>query len=450
MAKKRVLAGIQPTGNIHIGNYFGSIKQMIDLQNNDDTENWYFIADLHAMTMPYKAPDLRENTIKSLMIYLAFGLKPENSTIFLQSMIPAHAELCWILNCNTPVGWMNQMIQFKEKSLKTEDDSVSVGLMDYPVLMAADILLYNTDLVPVGEDQLQHVEITREIARRFNRTFGNVFMEPEAYLPPKGDRIMGLDDASKKMSKSAKSKYNYINLLDSPDEIVSKISKAVTDDEKSIVFDEKRKAIYNLLTIYHLVTKEDEQAIEEKFSGKNYVEFKNDLAERMIEFLKPHQEKYFELEKNIDYVEEIIAQGVGEAMLVANDTIRKVKKKAGLLEKFDYNELKSKPVISFEDWLKLDVEIGTIKDVIKVEDADKLYQLVLDFGPGGETTIVAGIREYYEPDELIGKQVPILKNLEEKEIRGIKSKGMLLAINSGGEAIILNPQKEAKSGDKVS
>ncbi len=450
MTKKKILSAVAPSGNITLGNYIGAISQWVQNQENPDSENWFFVVDLHAMTMPYEPRTLREKTLEVAMLYLACGIDPAKSNIFVQSHVPAHAELTWILNCNTPLGWMNQMIQFKEKSKKVGDENVSVGLYDYPVLMAADILLYNIDLVPVGEDQRQHVEIAREIARRFNRLYGNIFVEPEATNPPRGARTMALDDPSVKMSKSAKSKYNYIWLLDKPDDIRLKFSRAVTDSEQSIKFDQTRAGLYNLLNIYQILTGWTEQQIEEKFAGRGYGELKADLAERTIALLQPIQKKYEELDKNRDYVLEVLAHGAAKAALVANETLKKVKKKIGLVEPLSVSNTKSKPVVSFEDWLKLDVEIGTIKSVNEVAGADKLYQIALDFGESGETTIIAGIREYYRPSELVGKQVPILKNLAEKEIKGVKSKGMILAVNNGGEAIILSPQKEAKSGSKVS
>jgi methionine--tRNA ligase beta chain len=294
------------------------------------------------------------------------------------------------------------------------------------------------------------VEIAREIARRFNRLYGDVFTEPVATNPPKGARIMALDDPQIKMSKSAKSKYNYIWLLDKPDDIRQKISRAVTDSEKGIVFDPNRAGLFNLLNIYQIVTGLSEPEIEEKFAGSGYGELKEDLSDRIIQILAPIQTKYQELNQNRDYVMEVLAHGASKASLSANEMLIKVKKKIGLLEPLSYAKMKTKPVVSFEDWLKLDVEIGTIKSVTVVVGADKLYQICLDFGEKGEATIISGIREYYQPSELIGQQVPILKNLAEKEIKGVKSKGMILAVNNEGEAIILSPQKEAKSGSKVS
>ncbi|MBU0648024.1 tryptophan--tRNA ligase [Patescibacteria group bacterium] len=332
MAKKRVLSGVAPSGNLTLGNYIGAISQWVKKQDEGDSENWFFVVDLHAMTVPYDPKVLKEKTIEVSMLYLACGLDPDKSNLFIQSHVPAHTELTWILNCNTPVGWLNQMIQYKEKSKKVGDENVSVGLLDYPVLQAADILLYNTDLVPVGEDQRQHVEIAREIARRFNRLYGNTFKEPKAVNPPQGARIMALDNPEEKMSKSAESKYNYIWLLDTPDDIHLKISKAVTDSGKEIVFDKDRKALFNLLTIYQSVTGVGEQVIEERFDGKGYAEFKKDLADKVVEFVAPIREKYLELEKNYDYVRDVLKRGAAKANEVAGETLKKVRTRAGLID----------------------------------------------------------------------------------------------------------------------
>ncbi|MFZ5392178.1 MAG: tryptophan--tRNA ligase [Patescibacteria group bacterium] len=444
--KKRVLSGIAPSGNLTIGNYIGAIREWVKQQNEGPNENWFFIADLHALTTPKDPKLVREKSMEMFMLYLACGIDPEKSNIFIQSHIPEHTELCWLLNCVTPFSWMTQMIQYKEKSAKLSQENVSVGLFDYPVLMAADILLYQTDLVPVGDDQTQHVEITREIARKFNRTYGEIFKEPQAFIPPQGARVMALDNPEKKMDKSAKSKYDYIWLLDNPEDIRQKIAKAVTDSGQDIVFDKERKGLYNLLTIYQCITGTGEKVIEKKYQGKGYGDFKNDLAELIIDFLKPIQEKYRELEKNKDYVGLLMAKGAAKAKATAGITLEKAKKNVGLVLPMKSTELKEKPEISFEDWLKIDVRIAEIKAVDEVAGADKLYKLTLDFGARGENTIVAGIKEYYKPEELLGRQIPVLANLEEKELRGIKSKGMMLCVDDAGKAILLNPEKKVENG----
>ena len=330
MSKKRVLSGIRTSGDIHLGIYIGAMTQWLERQADDNYENWFFVADLHGITTPFEPEKLHELTWKSIMLYMAVGLDIEKSTLFVQSHIPAHAELTWLLNCTTPFTWAKNMIQWKEKGDDIGEDA-TIGLFDYPVLMAADILLYDTDLVPVGEDQSQHVEVARDIAKRFNRLYGETFVEPEVLLLKEGKRIAGLDNPEKKMSKSAESKYNYINLLDTPDDVRLKISKAVTDAGEGIVFDPERKAVHNLLTIYQFLTKEDNAVIEERFAGKGYADFKADLAERMVEFLKPIQEKYAELDKNRDHVRQVLAEGAKKAEAVASQKLEQAKKNMGLL-----------------------------------------------------------------------------------------------------------------------
>ena len=449
MAKKRILSGIRISGNIHLGVYIGSIQQWLERQADKNNENWYFLADLHGITTPYDPKRLKELTYEAIMLYMACGLDPEKSTIFVQSHIPAHAELAWLLNCNTPMSWMNQMIQYKEKSSKIGDESVSVGLFDYPVLMAADILLYDTDLVPVGEDQSQHVEIAREIARRFNRINGQVFTEPDILLQKEAARILALDNPEEKMSKSAASKYNYINLLDKPDEVAAKIAKAVTDAGSEIKFDQNRKAINNLLIIYQQLTGENSEAIEQKFAGKGYAQFKKELTKVINEFLMPIRERYDKFNNNRDYFDEILAHGTARAKLVADKTLARAKKKVGLIEPLNPAKMEKKPVISFDDWLKNEILIGEISAVDDIEGADKLIKLKIDFGKKGETVIAAGIKEYYKKEDLIGKKVPVLWNLEPKEIKGIKSQGMMLAVDNQGKAVLLNPEKEVDLGSMV-
>ncbi|MCH8865044.1 MAG: tryptophan--tRNA ligase, partial [Chloroflexi bacterium] len=249
--KKRAFSGIQPTGDIHIGNYLAAIKHWVASQT--ELESIFCIVDLHAITTPQDAETLRAKTREVTGLLFAAGIDPELSTVFVQSHIGAHAELAWILNCFTPMGWMQRMTQFKEKSEDLKDQ-VSVGLFAYPALMAADILLYETDVVPVGEDQKQHVELTRDIAQRFNSIYGQTFVLPEAFIPKTGARIMGLDDPTKKMSKSETDSGHAINLLDSPDAIRSKVMRATTDSRREVCFDENRPGIYNLLVIYELFT----------------------------------------------------------------------------------------------------------------------------------------------------------------------------------------------------
>lgn len=323
----RVFSGIQPSGDLHLGNYLGALKRWVDEQG--DKENIFCIVDLHAITVPQDPKELRKKIRELAAIYFAAGIDPKKSTVFVQSDISAHAELGWILNCFTPVGWMNKMTQFKDKA-GNQQESVSVGLYDYPVLMAADILLYQADEVPVGEDQKQHVEITRDIAERFNSNYGQILKLPEPKISKVAARVMSLDDPTKKMSKSNPNPNGRINLLDTPDSIRSKIMKATTDSEGIVKFDESRAGVFNLLEIYQTITGESKEAIEAKFEGKGYGDFKKDLAEVVVEGLRPLQEKYKELMKNPETIEEMLKEGANKLRPIAQETLKTVKDKVGL------------------------------------------------------------------------------------------------------------------------
>ena len=326
--KKRVFSGIQPTGNIHIGNYLGAIKQWVASQ--DEFENIFCIVDLHAITIPQDPKVLHQKIRELAGLLFAAGIDPRKSTLFVQSHLGGvHAELAWIINCFTLMGWMERMTQFKEKSAGKRE-RVSVGLFDYPALMAADILLYQTDIVPVGEDQKQHVELTRDVAQRFNSIYGETLKLPTAVIPPVGARIMGLDVPTKKMSKSETAAGHAIYLLDSPDDIRSKIMKATTDSENKVSFDENRPGIYNLLTIYELFSGLSREEIEERFAGKGYGELKKDLAEVVIEGLRPLQERYQELTSDPKHLEMLLKEGADKVRPLAEKTLSAVKEKVGL------------------------------------------------------------------------------------------------------------------------
>jgi tryptophanyl-tRNA synthetase len=323
---KRIFSGIQPSGVLHLGNYLGAIKNWVSLQEKYDPI--FCVVDLHAITIPQKPGELRQKTIEVAKIYLAAGIDPEKSTIFIQSHIPEHSELAWILNTITKLSELERMTQFKDKS-KEHRQHINAGLFNYPVLMAADILLYDTNLVPVGEDQLQHVEIARTLARRFNTTFGEIFVIPEPFVVKEGMRIMGLDDPKKKMSKSASSEYNYIALTDEPDKIREKIKKAVTDSGKKIEYSDSQPAIKNLINIYSLLDNVKPKEIEKIYKNKGYVEFKNDLAEIVIGFLEPFQEKYNNLEDR-DALR-ILEEGAEKVRPLAKEKMEEVKDKMGLI-----------------------------------------------------------------------------------------------------------------------
>ncbi len=325
--KKRVFSGIKPTGDIHIGNYLGANRHWAAMQ--DDYDNIFCVVDLHAITEP-QDPALLKGRIREFAgLLMAIGIDPERSILFVQSHVHEHSELAWILNCFIPMGWMYRMTQFKEKA-EQQREQVSVGLFDYPSLMAADILLYRTDVVPVGEDQKQHVELTRDVAQRFNNIYGETFVLPEPLIPDVGARIMGLDDPTKKMSGSEEGAGHAINLLDSPDMIRSKIMKATTDSKRDILFDESRPGIFNLLSIYQTFTGEDNKQIESRFEGKGYSDFKKALAEVAIEGLRPLQERYKELTGEPGRIDSILAKGAEKARPLAEKMLAEVQKKVGL------------------------------------------------------------------------------------------------------------------------
>lgn len=393
--QKRIFSGIQPSGVLHLGNYLGAIKNWVALQ--EDFESIFCVVDLHAITVPQNPEELRQKTLEVAKTYLAAGINPEKSTIFVQSHVPEHTELAWILNTITKTGELSRMTQFKDKAdisstnelftdalraikeydrirTKTEKeffsaskltsldfkdyflnlvkatdhlqksahkissafieknkiDNVSSGILNYPVLMAADILLYDTELVPVGEDQIQHVELARELARRFNTTFGRTFSIPEPHVAREGMRIMGLDDPTKKMSKSAPSEYNYISLSDPPEKIREKIMRAVTDSANRIKYSDDQPALKNLLNIYALLDNAKPGEIAESYQGKGYAEFKEDLANVVVDFFAGFKEKYDSV--NDKDVLDILRSGAEKVRPLAKKKMEEVRKKIGLLD----------------------------------------------------------------------------------------------------------------------
>jgi len=324
----RILSGIQPTGDIHIGNYLGAIKQWLSLQEKN--ECIFFIADLHSLTTPFDPKSLQKSITEKIISYIAAGLDPEKSTIFVQSQIKEHTELAWLLNTICPVGELERMTQYKEKSKKFKNN-INAGLLDYPVLMAADILLYKTEAVPVGKDQTQHVELARTLARKFNQRFGKTFVEPKSLVPKFGSKIMGLVNPKKKMSKTD-TPQSYISLFDSPEAIQKKIMSATTDSGKQVKYNPTKKAgISNLLTIYSLLTDKPIKEIEKKFKDKGYAEFKKSLAKTVIDFLEPFRKKQKELAARDVYIKEILNRGKNRAQTIAQVTIQEVKEKMGLV-----------------------------------------------------------------------------------------------------------------------
>ena len=321
---KRILSGAQPTGNVHLGNYLGALKNWVALQH--EYESFFPIVNLHAITI---APDpklLAHQTRDLARFFLAVGIDPEVSTIFIQSDVPEHSELMWVLNCVVRVSELERMTQFKDKARKQQE--VNAGLLNYPVLMAADILLYQTDLVPVGHDQKQHLELTRDVAIRFNRDYGETFKVPDAYIPKVGAKIMSLSDPLKKMSKSDDDPNSRIMLMDDADTIQRKFKRAVTDSGTEIRFDETRPAINNLLEIYHLITGKSQAEVEEHFAGKGYAQLKRDLADATVEFLQPFQRRVKEISD--EQLDEILNRGREKASRIARGTLQQVFDRTGL------------------------------------------------------------------------------------------------------------------------
>ncbi len=323
--KKRIFSGAQPTGQLHIGNYLGALKNWVALQ--DEYEAFYCVVNLHAITQPQDPKILRQKTLDLARIYLAAGVDPEKSTIFIQTDVPEHAELTWVLSCVSRMGELERMTQFKDKG-KGNAERAGVGLFTYPILMAADILLYQTDLVPIGRDQKQHLELTRDIATRFNRDFGETFKIPEPYIPPVGANILSLLDPTKKMSKSDENPNGSISLLDDADTITKKIKRAVTDSGTEINFDKNRPAIKNLLTIYQLLSGKSADECIDHFEGKGYGQFKTELAETVVEFLRPFQERIKQYDDGL--LKTILASGAEKAKDIAQQTLQTVYTKTGL------------------------------------------------------------------------------------------------------------------------
>ncbi|HOQ27549.1 MAG: tryptophan--tRNA ligase [Armatimonadetes bacterium] len=324
--KKVVFSGIQPSGVIHIGNYLGAIQRWVRLQH--ETFNYFCIVDLHAITVRQDPEALRANTINLAKTYLAAGLDPQHCILFIQSHVKEHTELAWLLGTLTYMGELSRMTQFKDKS-GTKGENVGVGLFTYPTLMAADILLYRTQLVPVGEDQKQHIELTRDLAIRFNNAFGETFVVPEPLIGQVGARIMSLGDPTRKMSKSDPRPAHYIALTDTPDVIRKKINRAVTDSGSEILYHEEKPALSNLLTIYHLMSGIPISELEERYRGVGYAQFKRDLADVIIEHLRPFQERY----EGLDDAEviRILREGASRARVVAEQTVRQVKERMGIV-----------------------------------------------------------------------------------------------------------------------
>ncbi|MGH4050707.1 MAG: tryptophan--tRNA ligase [Clostridium sp.] len=325
--KKIIFSGIQPSGDLTLGNYLGAIKNWVKLQ--EEYECYFCVVDLHAITVKQEPKELRRRTLEVLAIYLASGIDPDKNTMFIQSHVPAHSEAAWLLTCSTYMGELSRMTQFKEKSKNSE--SVGAGLLIYPVLMAADILLYQTNLVPVGKDQTQHLEIARDIAERFNKTYSDTFVIPKPYIGKTGAKIMDLQEPAKKMSKSGENVNGFILIMDPPEVIRKKVNRAVTDSIGAVKYNDEQLGVKNLMTILMTITGLSVEEIEAKYEGLGYAQFKKDVAEAIVAELEPIQIKINEYMCKKSYLEEIYKKGSEKANYVANKTLRKMQKKIGFI-----------------------------------------------------------------------------------------------------------------------
>lgn len=328
--KKTIFSGMQATGTLHLGNYLGALKNWVQLE--DEYECFYCVVDLHSITIRQDPAELRKKARALLTLYIAAGLNPEKNCIYYQSHVSAHAELSWILNCFTYMGELNRMTQFKDKAAK-HSENINAGLYTYPVLMASDILLFQTDLVPVGSDQKQHLEITRDIAERFNNIYGDVFTIPEPYIGKYGARIMSLQEPEKKMSKSDENVNGSIYLMDDPDTIIRKFKRAVTDSDNEIRYSADKPGIKNLIDIYSVATGKTAEETEKEFASSGYGDFKLAVGEAVIAMLKPIQDRFNELSKDKGYIDSIIKNNAEKANYYANKTLRKAQKKVGFPER---------------------------------------------------------------------------------------------------------------------
>ena len=328
--KKTLFSGMQATGNLTLGNYLGALKNWVTI--SDDYQTFFSVVDMHSITVRQDPAELRKRARTLLTLYIAAGLDPEKNCIYYQSHVSGHAELAWILNCFTYMGELNRMTQFKDKAAK-HADNINAGLFTYPVLMAADILLYQADVVPVGIDQMQHLELTRDIAIRFNNIYGDEFTVPEAYIGKAGAKIMSLQDPAKKMSKSDENPNGSIYLMDDPDTIIRKCKRAVTDSEGIILYRDEQPGVKNLIDIYCACTGKTPAEVEREFDGKGYGDFKMAVGEAVVGVLKPLQDRFADLSKNKEYLDKVIKENAEKASYFSNKTLRKVQKKVGFPER---------------------------------------------------------------------------------------------------------------------
>jgi tryptophanyl-tRNA synthetase len=465
MSKPVVLTGIRANNDLHIGNYFGALLPMIDMaaRRAGDYQINLFVPDLHSFTTPVDHKLLYEQITHNLKLFVAAGLPLDNPDIHIyrQSYIPAHSELTWILDCFTGFGEMSRMTQFKDKSGKLDEDRISVGLFNYPVLMAADILLYGASYVPVGDDQTQHLEFTRDIAMRMNGRFGELFAIPKPvkdqhafFGNDQGLRIKDLVDPTKKMSKSDENGKGIIFLGDNPDDAAKKIMGATTDSLGSIHFDrENQPGISNLLQILALLAGKPLDTVIQEYEGKSgYGELKAAVASHIKTFLQTFQACLKAVDE--DALRTKLETSEAAMREVASKTLAKVQRAVGLRpQERSSSHVRSgslaKPAaISFDDFAKLDIRIGTVLTAELVENSNKLISLTIDLG-SEKRIIVTGMREFYEPSSFIGKQLPILANLQPQTFRGVTSHGMLMAVEGGAGPILLLPEQDVPTGSPL-
>lgn len=465
MSKPVILTGIRANNDLHIGNYFGALLPIIDMATKRSSEYQVnlFVPDLHSFTTPIDHSKLYDQIMHNLKLFVAAGLPLDNPDIHIyrQSYVPAHSELTWILDCFTGFGEMNRMTQFKDKSGKLDEDRISVGLFNYPVLMAADILLYGATYVPVGEDQTQHLEFTRDIAERMNARFGELFVVPkpvkdqhEFFGKDQGLRIKDLIEPSKKMSKSDASDKGIIFLGDSPDAAAKKVMGAATDSAGAVHYDlAKQPGISNLLQIHALLSGEPLQAVIEHHEGQaSYGDLKKEVADEVRTFLQTFQSRLAAVDETA--IQTKLEQSEAAMRETANKVLGKVQRAAGLRPKGrSQNHIRAgnmaKPsVVSFEDFAKLDIRVGKVLAAENIEGSDKLIKLTIDLGTE-QRSIVTGMREFYSPESFVGKMLPILANLQTQSFKGETSQGMLMAAEGSNGPVLLLPEQDLPAGSPI-
>lgn len=463
--KPVILTGLRANSDLHIGNYLGALLPLIDMAKRraDEYQINLFIPDLHSFTTPIDHSKLYNQILQNVRVYLAAGLPYDHPDVhvYRQSYVPAHSEMTWILDCFTGMGEMNRMTQFKDKSAKLHEDRINIGLFHYPVLMAADILLYDAKYVPVGDDQTQHLEYTRDIAQRMNNQFGQLFTIPEPvqkqhefFGKDQGLRIKDLLDPTKKMSKSDETGRGVIFLSDTPEAAAKKIMGAATDSFGEIRYDMKeRPGISNLLQILALLSGRELDEIVAQYQGQSsYGELKKGVAQVVQDFLAEFQVKLAKTDEAIALAK--LEEGEAAMREQTSRTLTKVQRAVGLRPKRAAAETKragsfAKPVrLDFSDYAKLDIRIGTIREATIVDGSDKLIQLDVDFGDESRT-VVTGMREFRDPASLKGKQLPFVANLSPRSYKGAESRGMLMAVETSTGPVLLLPEKPVNPGSAI-